>query len=267
MRVLSLILVFILAGCSSTPSDKRYDMADDAAPEQSPTLDHIEDAQPRYEPKSLAGNKSYTLRGQRYEIVKDTQGFTQEGEASWYGKKFHGHKTSNGEIYDMYSMTAAHKTLPLPSYVKVTNQRNGKSAIVRINDRGPFHEGRIIDLSMAAATKLDVVRHGTAPVKIELITIEKPESDDEWHSVSTNQYFVQLAAVSNADKAKQIAEKLKGQFQTKVDLMKVEKTDIYRVRLGPYLDRDEAMAQRDKAKASLYPKAFIITSQRDTEPK
>ncbi|WP_459782789.1 septal ring lytic transglycosylase RlpA family protein, partial [Photobacterium sp. R1] len=84
--------------------------------------------------------------------------------------------TSNGEIYDMYSMTAAHKTLPLPSYVRVTNKNNGKSAIVRVNDRGPFHEGRIIDLSMAAATKLDVVGHGTAPVKIELLQMPKPES-------------------------------------------------------------------------------------------
>ncbi len=267
MRVISLLIVLILAGCSSTPSDERYDIADDVAPEQSPTLDHIEDAQPRYEPKSLAGNKDYTLRGQRYEIVKDQKGFTQEGNASWYGKKFHGHKTSNGEVYDMYSMTAAHKTLPLPSYVKVTNTNNGKTAIVRVNDRGPFHEGRIIDLSMAAASKLDVIKHGTAPVKIELITIDKPASSEEWQSANPNQYFVQLAAVSNQRKAQQIAEQLKMQFETKVDLMKVEKTDIYRIRLGPYIDRDEAISQRDKAKSQQYPKAFIITSQRSLEQK
>ncbi|HAH03554.1 MAG TPA: septal ring lytic transglycosylase RlpA, partial [Vibrio sp.] len=97
--------------------------------------------------------------------------FTEKGKASWYGKKFHGHLTSNGEIYDMYSMSAAHKTLPIPSYVKVTNTDNNKTTIVRINDRGPFHEGRIIDLSYAAAYKLDVLRTGTANVEIEVITV------------------------------------------------------------------------------------------------
>ena len=267
MRALSILFLLLLAGCSSTPSKERYDIADDVAPENSPTLEHIEDAQPRYEPFSLAGNKNYTLRGQDYTIVTDQEGFTQEGHASWYGKKFHGHQTSNGEIYDMYSMTAAHKTLPLPSYVKVTNQKNGKTAIVRVNDRGPFHDGRIIDLSMAAASKLDVIKDGTAPVKIELIQVAKPASPDEWQTANPNYYYVQLAAVSNENKAKLAADKLESAFATSVDLKKAESAGVYRVRLGPYLDRDEAIALRDKAKANNYPKAFIITTQRELEQK
>ena len=267
MRVLPIILLLLLAGCSSTPSDERYDLADDVAPETSPTLDHIEDAQPRYESKSLSGNKDYTLRGQAYKIVEGNSEFSETGYASWYGQKFHGHRTSNGEIYDMYSMTAAHKTLPLPSYIKVTNTNNGKTAIVRVNDRGPFHEGRIIDLSMAAAAKLDVIKHGTAPVEIELIRVPKPESTDEWQSANPHFYFVQLAAVTSEAKAKQIAKQLELDFATPVDLNKATSAEVYRLLLGPYLDRDEAISQRDKAKSRHYPEAFIITSQRELEQK
>lgn len=267
MRAYPILLLLLLAGCSSTPSNERYDITDDVAPESSPTLDHIEDAQPRYESKSLAGNKDYTLRGQDYKIVDTKAEFSEEGYASWYGQKFHGHKTSNGEIYDMYSMTAAHKTLPLPSYVKVTNTNNGKSAIVRVNDRGPFHEGRIIDLSMAAAAKLDVIKHGTSPVKIELIHVPKPDSPDEWQSANPHHYFVQLAAVTNEAKAQQIAKQLELDFATQVNLKKAESAEVYRLRLGPYLDREEAISQRDKAKTGRYPEAFIITSQRELEQK
>ncbi|MGR2766543.1 septal ring lytic transglycosylase RlpA family protein [Photobacterium ganghwense] len=267
MRISPLLLLLILAGCSSTSNNERYDLANDKAPESSPTLDHIEDAQPRYEPQSLAGNKDYTLRGNDYKIIRGQQPFTEEGYASWYGKKFHGHRTSNGEIYDMYSMTAAHKTLPLPSYVKVTNQNNGRSVVVRVNDRGPFHDGRIIDLSMAAAARLDVIKYGTAPVKIELINIDKPANPDEWQSANPNQYFVQLAAVTDSDKAKQVATTLAKEFNTQVDTQKADTGNIYRLRLGPYLDREEAMTQRDKARASRYPQAFIISSKRELEPK
>ncbi|ELR64346.1 Rare lipoprotein A precursor [Photobacterium marinum] len=267
MRAYFVLFLLLLAGCSSTPDNQRYDLADDVAPESSPTLDHIEDAQPRYEPQSLAGNKDYSLRGKDYKIVNSSSEFTEEGYASWYGQKFHGHKTSNGEIYDMYSMTAAHKTLPLPSYVRVTNTSNGKTVIVRVNDRGPFHDGRIIDLSMAAAAKLDIIKNGTAPVKIELIRVQKPESTDEWQSANPNFYFVQLAAVTDAAKAKQMAQQLEHDYATTVDMKKSDAAEVYRLRLGPYIDRDEAIAQRDKAQAGSYPGAFIITSQRELEQK
>ncbi len=138
MRYLILILSLLLAACADNNS--RYSQTNDEAPESVPDLSHIEDAQPRYEPYSLQGNRDYTVNGQRYQVVQNPGDFSQKGIASWYGKKFHGHLTSNGEVYDMFSMTAAHKTLPLPSYVEVTNLDNGKKAIVRVNDRGPFHE-------------------------------------------------------------------------------------------------------------------------------
>ncbi|QUJ66834.1 septal ring lytic transglycosylase RlpA family protein [Photobacterium sp. GJ3] len=263
IRILTLTLGFtlFLAGCSTTSTSKRYDIQDDHAPESSPSLDHIEDAQPRYEPKSLAGNSNYTLRGQHYQILSADQPFTQSGLASWYGKKFHGHQTSNGEIYDMFSMTAAHKTLPLPSYVKVTNTSNGKTAIVRVNDRGPFHEGRIIDLSMAAATKLDVIGHGTAPVSIELLQMPKPDTE-EWQSANPQWFFVQLAAFSDLNKAQLAAQKLKAEFHTPVDVKKAGAAAIYRLRLGPYLDSQEAEQHRDQARENQFPEAFIVSEQR-----
>lgn len=181
--ICSTLLIAMLGGCSSTtptsntdnPNAGRYQMDQDAAPVNPQSVAHVEDAKPRYEPYSRGGNKDYSVFGQSYKINKNTVGFRQVGYASWYGMKFHGHKTSNGEIYDMYSMTAAHKTLPLPSYVKVTNLDNGKTAVVRINDRGPFHTGRIIDLSYAAAYKLGVLETGTARVEIDAIDTKKPK--------------------------------------------------------------------------------------------
>lgn len=128
----------------------------------------IPDAVPIVEPRTNAGNKSpYTVLGKTYRVMPDSTGYKERGYASWYGTKFHGQKTSNGEEYDLYAMTAAHKTLPIPSYVRVTNLENGKQIVVRVNDRGPFHEGRIIDLSYAAAAKLGF--GGTARVEVEAI--------------------------------------------------------------------------------------------------
>lgn len=125
-----------------------------------------------------AGPASYSVGGKTYRVMPRDADFTQTGEASWYGKKFQGRPTASGQPYNMYAMTAAHPTLPIPSYVKVTNLRNGKSAIVRINDRGPFHKGRIIDLSYAAAAKIGMLNHGSAPVKVAVITPRKPTSPE-----------------------------------------------------------------------------------------
>lgn len=125
------------------------------------------DAVPKWEPRSRSGNPTeYEAFGEIYRVLDDTEGFTQRGRASWYGKKFHGRKTASGEPYDMFAMTAAHKTLPIPSYVRVTNLDNGRSAVVRINDRGPFHSERIIDLSYAAAARLGIIGDGHAEVQI-----------------------------------------------------------------------------------------------------
>ncbi|MGH1471738.1 MAG: septal ring lytic transglycosylase RlpA family protein [Cellvibrionaceae bacterium] len=142
----------------------------DGAPSESYSVDHIPDAVPRLEPRTAAGNKSpYTVLGKTYRVMSSSDGFVQKGRASWYGTKFHGRKTSNGEVYDMYGMTAAHKTLPIPTFVRVKNLDNGKEVIVRVNDRGPFHGGRIIDLTYAAAKKLGFQSKGTAPVVVEAL--------------------------------------------------------------------------------------------------
>lgn len=142
----------------------------DSAPSVVMNPKKIKDAVPRVEPRSRGGNRSrYQVFGKWYKVIDNTDGYRERGKASWYGVKFHGNKTANGETYDMYKMTAAHKHLPLPSYVSVKNLDNGKSTIVRVNDRGPFHQGRIIDLSYAAATKLDILKKGTANVEIAVI--------------------------------------------------------------------------------------------------
>lgn len=157
-------------------------------PDFAPTLDevpdgieNVPDAEVIDEPKSRHGNpQSYEVLGKRYEVMRKVpSGFRETGRASWYGKKFHGRRTANGETYDMFKMTAAHKTLPLPSYVRVSHRGNNRSVVVRINDRGPFHPGRIIDLSYAAAVKLDLLHHGSGEVVIEVITPEQARAARE----------------------------------------------------------------------------------------
>jgi rare lipoprotein A len=156
-----LVCVVLVAACSS-PFTKK-----DSAPKKPTRIDRTEKVIPKVEPKSKYGNpKSYVVFGQRYHTLSTASGYVEQGIASWYGTKFHGRRTSSGETYDMYAMTAAHKTLPLPTYARVTNKKNGRSIIVRINDRGPFHENRIIDLSYAAATKLGIVTTGTGLVEV-----------------------------------------------------------------------------------------------------
>lgn len=160
-----------IAGCSVNNS--RYSQKQDSAPEFHYGELELVDAIPRYEPYAPANFRPYTVLGKYYTPMTDAKGYVEKGGASWYGQKFHGHLTSNGEIYDMFAMTAAHKTLPLPSFVKVTNLDNQKVTVVRVNDRGPFHPGRVIDLSYAAAKKLDVLSTGVANVKVEVIHIDQ----------------------------------------------------------------------------------------------
>ncbi|MGF1773553.1 septal ring lytic transglycosylase RlpA family protein [Vibrio wakamikoensis] len=241
-----------LAGCSSS-SDSRYDLKDDVAPSAPISVDHIEGAVPKYEPYSLGGNKSYRLRGKSYTVIKDPTGFTERGEASWYGKKFHGHLTSNGEVYDMYSMSAAHKTLPLPSYVKVKNLDNGKETIVRVNDRGPFHDGRIIDLSYAAANKLDVIKTGTANVEIEVIIVEKPSSQ---HELSKHpEYTIQVVASPHKDRIDNLSKQLSEKLSVDTFLTPVNKN--YRLMLGPFKDYKQTQDVLEQVQKIGYPSAFV----------
>jgi rare lipoprotein A len=176
-------LAVFLAACSSAPESTdsglrdnmdpnagRYSQDKDSIPLRLPTEDELRDPEPTVEALSRGGNKPYNIYGVNYSPRTDILQYEEEGIASWYGSKFHGHLTSNGEVYNVFSMTAAHKTLPLPSYVRVTNLDNYRTAIVRVNDRGPFHDNRIIDLSYSAAYKLGIFPGGTGRVKLELIS-------------------------------------------------------------------------------------------------
>lgn len=164
LHLIAGLLLALLAACGSTPS------RDGPEAKPPPNLDKVPDAQPQIEPIRAGGpNKPYALAGRSYTPLKGDEPLTEKGIASWYGKKFHGRRTASGETYNMYAMTAAHKTMPLPSYARVRNPANGREIIVRVNDRGPFHKGRIIDLSYTAALKLGVL-NGVAPVEVERIT-------------------------------------------------------------------------------------------------
>jgi peptidoglycan lytic transglycosylase len=159
----------ILAGCSSTPERGGGYYKDDGPGARVPDLASIPDAVPRREPLHRWANRPYVALGKRYVPLTRVGAFQQRGLASWYGKRFHGNPTSSGEIYDMYKMSAAHPILPIPSYARVTNLSNGRTVVVRVNDRGPFHSDRIIDLSYAAAYKLGYVGQGSARVLVEQI--------------------------------------------------------------------------------------------------
>jgi rare lipoprotein A len=257
MRTLKFIAIplifYFLAGCSSKG---RYDLKHDIAPTQPPALDHVEDAHPQYEPYSRGGNKDYSLRGNHYKIVKNPTAFTEEGLASWYGKKFHGHMTSNGEIYDMYSMSAAHKTLPLPSYVRVKNLDNGKTAIVRINDRGPFHPGRIIDLSYAAAYKLGVIQTGTAHVKITAIPVNKTKVvKHPPNAKNIDDYVVQVSASKDLDRTRTLSQTLSQRLSV-ASFVDSSKSN-HRVLLGPFNDYDLTQQTLEQVKMLGYDTAFI----------
>ena len=141
----------------------------DSAPDEIPDVAAIPEPEIKNEPRSRMGNRSYSVQGKTYRVLATSEGYVEQGMASFYGKKFHGRLTSNQEVYDMYAFTAAHRSLPLPSFVRVTNLSNGKSVVVRVNDRGPFHSGRIIDVSYAAAVKLDFVHKGTARVEVRAL--------------------------------------------------------------------------------------------------
>jgi len=166
--VCTVALLGLLAACSTPQRGGYYQ---DDGPERVPAdLANVPDATPRIEPFAPANLRPYTISGRRYTPMADNRGFRQEGLASWYGRKFHGKRTANGEIYNMYAMTAAHPTLPIPSYARVTHKATGQSVIVRVNDRGPFHSNRVIDLSYAAAAQIGLLAPGTGPVIVEAIS-------------------------------------------------------------------------------------------------
>lgn len=194
VRTLGLcVLVATLAACSTGRGKGGYYKDDGPHANPPSNLDKVPDAVPKIEPLASGPNKPYSIFGRRY--VPDTSGkpYRQQGLASWYGRKFHGNSTSNGERYDMYAMTAAHPTLPIPSYVRVTRIANGKTVILRINDRGPFHSDRIIDLSYVAAYKLGILGPGSAEVTVERIM---PDEIRNWDRIAAKSTPASSAATA-----------------------------------------------------------------------
>lgn len=200
-----------------------------------PDVSTIPDAVPRAEPRSARGNPAfYDVLGKRYFVLATAEGYLERGVASWYGPGFHAATTSNGERYDMYAMTAAHTTLPLPAYVQVTNLRNGRSVVVRVNDRGPFKSGRIIDLSYTAAAKLGMLKDGTTFVEVRALIPGKTTAESPGAPPAAALY-VQAGAFSTEANATRLLEQLrqKGVEKSFVRADQREGQTLYRVRVGP----------------------------------
>jgi len=284
--------LLLLSGCGSNPSS-RYQQRHDSAPSYQQDVGKIADAVPRVEPRSKGGNKNpYQVFGKQYWVMPSSFGYTATGTASWYGSKFHGHQTSNGEVYNMYSMTAAHKSLPIPTYVKVTNLNNGRHVIVRVNDRGPFHGDRLIDLSYAAATKLGYAKLGTARVRIEAIDpvawqreksqlnqpapLAKPnysvvpaavvdanltEKQTAQSATIDDNLFVQVGAFSSFDSAQRLKQQL--QSLTGEDVMvyfdQRREPNLHKVHIGPVRNLSMAQQVRDLISRNGFGSALILS--------
>ncbi|PLX75866.1 MAG: septal ring lytic transglycosylase RlpA family lipoprotein [Desulfuromonas sp.] len=207
--------------------------------------------------------RPYEVNGERYQPIPSANGYSEQGIASWYGSDFHGRKTSNGETYDMYAMTAAHKTLPMNVDVRVTNLNNGRSTVVRINDRGPFVKGRIIDLSYSAAKQLDIVGPGTAPVRIEALGYREGRGQAVSYrrpaSYQPGPFLVQVGAFSVQANALRLAAELKGRFgQAQVTEGWVNGRKFYRVRVGQYAAIDSAQQALLRLEQEGYGAGFVV---------
>lgn len=217
-------------------------------PGRSLSPNDIRDAVPRKEVRSKYGNaESYVVLGKRYYTAKTADGYVERGIASWYGKKFHGRKTSSGEIYDMYKMTAAHKVLPLPTYVQIRNLDNDKTAIVKVNDRGPFHENRIIDLSYAAALKLNMTGKGTAFVEVRALNENGKSSGSALAGAAGRAgispgIYLQIGSFEERGNAVRLSDQVVGLVPKNVHIRKVTSNGraLYRVQVGPIVSVDLA---------------------------
>ena len=230
-RLLGVIILLLLAGCAG---DKKDEPADGPSEVRLTPAD-VHDAVPKREPLARYGNHSpYTVLGRTYTVMESSKGYKERGMASWYGSKFHGRRTSSGEVYDMHLATAAHKRLPLPTFAEVTNLDNGRSMIVKINDRGPFHDDRIIDLSYAAAVKLGVNKTGTARVEVRAIDVASPEPVAVKVADGT---FLQVGAFNK----RKAADELAGQMiAAQIKPASVQKSGgLYKVWIGPYASQAE----------------------------
>ena len=288
------ILALLLAGCSSTPQRKAepampavpaapasggYLAGDGPGADTPANLDAIPDAIPKYEPLHRYANRPYVALGKTYTPLTTTGNFKQQGIASWYGKKFHGQRTSVGDVYDMYAMTAAHPTLPIPSYARVTNLANKKSVVVRVNDRGPFLHDRVIDLSYAAAHKLGIIGDGSAEVEVESIPVNVsvnpivastvqsvplessiPASAVAAPPVITTMplengdkgIYLQLGAFKTQEAAETYLEKMRNELNGNGKQFKLTNRDgLVRVHIGPYANQSEARSNAEIIESKL----------------
>ncbi|PWT74301.1 MAG: septal ring lytic transglycosylase RlpA family lipoprotein [Proteobacteria bacterium] len=274
-RRLSLASLALLAACSSAPVRQGggYYLDDGPGANPPPNLERTPDAVPTLEPIKASTARPYTVMGRTYVPLTQPGGYRARGTASWYGRRYHGQPTSSGERYDMYAMTAAHTTLPIPSYAKVTNVSNGKTVVVRINDRGPFRGDRLIDLSYVAAYKLNMLGPGSALVEVESILPGAPVSSpvitaradpqpeplpaaDPPVSAEVGGVYVQLGAFSQRANADSFLTRMRTELAWLAESLNVEAHNgLYRVRAGPYADRAQAgeVAQRIEQALDLKP--------------
>lgn len=251
---LVLTATLVVACLSSAPPPSRYPDAHDGAPLRSIGPDDVSDAVVRPDPILKVGNQSpYTVNGVTYEVLDDYRSYRARGIASWYGTKFHGHKTSNGEVFDLYGATAAHRTLPIPCYARVTNLDNGRSVVVRVNDRGPFHSDRLIDLSYGAAVRLGYMEQGTAAVEVAVLDVAGV--DDRRQTADGDYRFLQLGAFGSEASALRLQGELQTLLSVPVSISQVQAGEnlLYRVRVGPLADNEQLFAVRQLLEQSGYP--------------
>ena len=281
----------LLLGLSGCQNGDAFARLKDSGPSHEVDVSQLADAVPRVDPITIAGNKNpYTVNGVTYQLMPAAKGYSEEGMASWYGNKFHGRKTSNGEIYSMYGMTAAHKTLPIPAYVRVTNLANGRQIIVRVNDRGPFHGGRIIDLSYAGAKKLGYAKTGTARVRVEVIDPTKFQANSvSLPSVSAQldkpeklqpspvaavalvtkkpsaEPFLQVGVYSSINSARQLQVQLAAitTFPVTVRRFGEVQSPVFKVWIGPIVDQLQLVALRERLVEQGRYKPFVVNAVRD----
>ncbi|HSU64744.1 MAG TPA: septal ring lytic transglycosylase RlpA family protein [Burkholderiales bacterium] len=299
MKLLLTLIVLALSACASAPSGSGGGYYKDDGPGEKPpaNLDQIADAQPRAEPLHRYANRPYQVFGKEYVPLASVQPYRQRGMASWYGRKFHGQRTASGETYDMYAMTAAHPTLPIPSYARVTRVATGRSVIVRINDRGPFHPGRMIDLSYAAALKLGFAHLGSAEVELESIEPGQAVTPIEQAALTTppaaattppaatetppaatttppaattteqalaapeqaKAVYLQVGAFSSRDNAESLRSRLEDEFGWLKDTVQVLAIgNLWRLHVGPYRTQDDARSAAERIESQLSIKPLLV---------
>jgi len=246
-RLIALLAVLFLGACSGALREPA-----DGKPLRAISAADVADAQPRAEPVLAAGNSSpYTVYGVEYRVLASSRGYRARGIASWYGRKFHGRNTANGEVFDAYAASAAHRSLPLPSYVRVTNLNNYRSIVVKVNDRGPFHADRLIDLSYGAAVSLGFSEQGTAPVEVIALSVDGTEdlrADPALATWKSDYRYLQVGSFGNADSARGLQRKLSKLTDVAVTVREIQLhgSAFYRVRIGPLADRAQLLALREE---------------------